>query len=284
MDGVYSTLNNYFNISLKTHLGYKETFDVKLYDNIIVCSPNGKSQLIKSIGYDAILKSSLQQAIFIYLHSIWDKLKSVSLNTSNGILVIHMNKYEYINYLARIPGELIDMIISYLSYFDVKSTDLQANWRQASFFRYSKYHAINNKAEYLALIADEETEEIRTIWSNYTNGFEKDAFIVKEVNPSRFINITMIVMMCQHIRIIPAQIGILQHLEILMLGCNDIEIIPDEMGDLKNLASINLFDNKIKRVPVRIWKLPRLTFVSLGSNKDLDTSDFPRKFKSACLM
>ncbi len=71
------------------------------------------------------------------------------------------------------------------------------------------------------------------------------------------------------LKAIPAQIGLLQHLEALALFNCGIESLPDEIANLKELSYLNLSKNKLTRLPSGIYDLPKLEELMLVQNTEL---------------
>lgn len=69
-----------------------------------------------------------------------------------------------------------------------------------------------------------------------------------------------------HLKFIPREIGFLQNLERLCMSYGDIKAIPREIGNLQNLRLLNLTDNNIKEIPIEVLKLKNLERLDISNN------------------
>ncbi|WP_420865426.1 leucine-rich repeat domain-containing protein, partial [Leptospira weilii] len=60
------------------------------------------------------------------------------------------------------------------------------------------------------------------------------------------------------LRILPKEIGQLESLELLDLSNNELRILPKEIGQLRNLKTLHLLNNRLRTLPKEIRQLQNL--------------------------
>src|SRR5579863_1071423 len=63
MESLLKHFEDYFNITLKEHLKYPETFKVTVNNNVIILNSNQRSELVTRISKDYILKENLTKEV-----------------------------------------------------------------------------------------------------------------------------------------------------------------------------------------------------------------------------
>ncbi len=66
---------------------------------------------------------------------------------------------------------------------------------------------------------------------------------------------------------LPAEIGLLTHLQEFNMYATRLTYLPPEIGRLKNLQSLNLADNQLASLPPEIGQLPHLETLTLSNNQ-----------------
>ena len=70
-----------------------------------------------------------------------------------------------------------------------------------------------------------------------------------------------------NLKSVPASIGALKHVKILVLSCNKISYLPSTIGQLASLERLNLFLNKLSSLPETIGELKSLFSLGLRGNQ-----------------
>ena len=99
----------YFNVDLKGHLGYPETFDVEFYADRIVLKPDRQSQLIGIIKNDKQFKDKLLSQLTNNIKKVYPNAYDVSFNTDKqGNLIVKFDTQQrfHVTGLAEIAVEI----------------------------------------------------------------------------------------------------------------------------------------------------------------------------------
>ncbi|KAF5402640.1 hypothetical protein PHET_03717 [Paragonimus heterotremus] len=65
---------------------------------------------------------------------------------------------------------------------------------------------------------------------------------------------------------LPADIGYLTHLRVLLLDTNELQSLPPEIGSLKLLEKLSVSNNRLKQLPFALSELKRLESLHLSNN------------------
>lgn len=94
--------NNYFNIILRNHLKYPETFNIEILDDRIVLTPNISSQLLQKIKDNPDIRFQLIKMVQNTLSKYFSNMKEIYI-TSNGTNISFRIEYESRYNLSQLP-------------------------------------------------------------------------------------------------------------------------------------------------------------------------------------
>ncbi|KAA8491333.1 Plant intracellular Ras-group-related LRR protein 4 [Porphyridium purpureum] len=79
---------------------------------------------------------------------------------------------------------------------------------------------------------------------------------------------------------VPASLGSMEQLQVIMLGNCRLASVPDEIGKLQNLVELHLYGNHLKAVPAQLGDCASLRVLNLGRNQLTELPDSLGKLKN----
>ena len=202
------------------------------------------------------------------------------------------------SYIRSVPSDLIDIIVTKLSIYDVDSMVIldqeyatKKNWNKFIKDRYPS--AFDYLLKQLKLFGDKDTSDIPyDVWrfilnlewvrSSFDITISLPELYIKEkisVSASRHKNIVMdrsistlvniknLEMPGVNLSYIPSEIGKLSNLTSLDLSNNKITLLPNSIGNMKNLTDLKLGGNILKHLPLTVTNFQLLKKLDIGGNK-----------------
>jgi len=242
-----SELENYFNGVLRYSLGYSETYSVSQTENGFRLTPNQESGLLKIIMGNPSTKNLIIETLIDYLH------RSVYLSSSGKDIRIN---YEN-SYLTEIPRELIEIILSYLSFKSFETIMKTYNFYRIEYpklyeYRFGTYRKYKTKESYIYDLKYKFIYEISSGLSTYSYG---EIYLVTGLS------------LKSSLLKIPEEVFDLTELEDLSIKNSKLKELPKEIGKLVNLNELDLFNNLIKELPEELFTLKNLQTLNLGNNQ-----------------